>query len=418
MGTLQDIITIAKYGIDTVASGAKPKSNGAYSYSSSAKAASNLIAVFPVLCSSNVKPETAALITKTIERKGCVSLQLAITSSSINNAETGIEYLRQFHQNINGGTLNDYEAMMANYLRGKANESASFELTKSQTDEFVRMLKELYVEKYPNGDYNHLSLNDYAVQESAYGYTISVDRYKERVIQEAADKDIKKKVQRSTNIPELKESDAKKYNEAVPSLMTVRFFNKESSVTTEFVIGIKAKMVPTNYMEILGKIYTKNKDGRGLVNLIRATTGEINVITDLLLAIDKSRDDILAMKKKGSNEPMWKTLENRAEKSKWLIRQGKINYASSITTVVITSEDADYLYKEENIDIYQVSEAKNFMQAYNLFGFCIVNEAEESASFMYDEADPFFEKVSYTMLERESSDGQYKKIVNLISKMR
>lgn len=414
--TLQDIITIAKYGIDSIYNGADKIANskpGNYSYSSSAKAASNLIAVFPVLCSSNVKPSTASLMTKTIERKGCVSLQLAITSVNINSVESGIEYFRQFHQNIKGGgTVNDYENMINNYLK---NESVTFNLTTAQTDEFVQMLKELYVEKYES-NYNNLSLNDYIVDESFGGYTVTVNRYKElNILKEASP--------RGTTVsggktPELKDSDAKKANEAVPSLMIISFFNKEAKTNTEFIIGVKAKLIPTDYMEILGKVYTKNKDGKGLVNLIRATTGEINVITDYLLAIDKSRDDILAMRKKGSKESIWKTLENRAVKSKWLLRQGKVNYASSITTVVITSEDADYLYKEENIDVYNVQEAKKFMQAYNLFGFIVVNEAEESASFMYDEEEPYFEKLSYTMLERESSDGQYKKIVNLISKMR
>lgn len=406
---------VEKYGRYAAKAG-DPDYHGGYSVSSTAKAASRLIAIFPILCSSNVKKETASTITKYIERRGCVQLQLTLTAINLNNAESGFEYLRNFHQNIaGGGSLSDYEMMlqrMYDVNNGASASNESFNLSTMEMKTFVETLKEAYASREYEDNYNRLSLNDYVVTESEYGYAVSIDPFKDiHAYNEAGSGKGPEKVS-------LKDSDVKKANEAVPSLMIVRFTNKETKTTTEFIIGVKAKLIPADWMEIITKIYNKNKDGRGLVNLIRATTGEINIITDYLLAMDRQKEDVLARKKKGSLEPIWKTLENRAAKAELALRQGKTNYAAAITTVVITSEDADYLYKNENINIRNIKEAKKFMQAYNLMGFIITNDAEEVAWLIFDEEDPYFEKLSYTMLERETSDGQYKKIVNLISKMR
>ena len=406
---------VEKYGRYASKAG-DPDYNKGYSVSSTAKAASRLIAVFPVLCSSNIKKETASTVSRYIERRGCIQLQLTLTAINLNNAESGFEYLRNFHQNITGGgTLSDYEMLLQKMYDVNNGEVAneSFNLTTNETKIFVDMLKEAYSSKEYESNYNRLSLNDYIVTESSYGYSVSVDYFKDIHAYNEAGKN-----NRPPEKVSLKDSDVKKANEAVPSLMVVRFTNKETKTCTEFIIGVKAKIIPADYMEIITKIYNKNKDGRGLVNLIRATTGEINIITDYLLAMDRQKEDVLARKKKGSLEHIWKTLENRAAKAELALRQGKTNYAAAITTVVITSEDADYLYKNENINIKNVREAKKFMQAYNLMGFIITNDAEEVAWMIFDEEDPYFEKISYTMMERETSDGQYKKIVNLISKMR
>lgn len=381
-----------------------------YSYSSSAKAASSLIGVFPVLCSSNVSKDTAALLTKVIERKACVGFQLLFAASNLSNSKSGIEYFRKYHQNISveNATLDDYIDIMDN-----SDTSKKVIITTEEANAMLRSLKESYTQFYDD-DYNPISLNEYKVEESASGYKVTIDVAKQVLMREASP---------SSGSPdklmaELKDFDAKKINEAVPSLLVIRFTNSETNTVTSFVIGVKAKLIPTDYMEILTKIYTKNKDGRGLVNFIRMTSGEMKFVRDYLLAIDQSRDAILSMQKRGSKEHIWKILENRANKSKWLLSRNKNNSASAITTVVITNEDADLLYKEENIDIRKLDNAKAFMRAYNLFGFVIVNETSEEAMFLYDEQDPYFESIAFTNLERETSDGQYKKIVNLMSKMR
>jgi hypothetical protein len=52
----------------------------------------------------------------------------------------------------------------------------------------------------------------------------------------------------------------------------------------------------------------------------------------------------------------------------------------------------------------------------NLMCVCIVDETLEVAKFIFDEAEPMWETISFTHLEREASDGAYKKVVNLMTK--
>ena len=78
-------------------------SRDSYSFSSAAKAASKLIAVYPVLISRSVSPETAHMVSKYIEQKGCIILQLALQQANISGAGSGVDYLKKFHQNLNIG---------------------------------------------------------------------------------------------------------------------------------------------------------------------------------------------------------------------------------------------------------------------------------------------------------------------------
>lgn len=390
-----------------------------YSYSSIAKAASDLVAVFPILCSSNVSRDTASLITKAIEQQGCIAMQLVLSAINLSSAADGFEYLKKFHQNLKTGnaTLDDLGIAIGRLGMSSPvyrNESVSdIQLTIEQTNRLVQIMKESFTQYYED-DYNHESLSDFCVNEAADGYYVSVsqlpkERYK--FIREDGNESNKM-------LSQLKNSDAKKINESVPSLLIVRFTTAgDHPVVTEYVVGVKAKLIATDYMEILNKIYTNNRDGQGLANLIRFTSGELRFVRDVLFGVDKARDEILSIKR-GSKEQIWKTLQYRAQKSKYMLSKGMNNDASAITTVVITSEDADYLFKEENVNIKDPKVAKRFMESYNLFGLVIVNDAEEVAMIKYDNGEQYFEKLAYEMLERDTGDGQFKKIVNLMSTMR
>lgn len=564
-----------------------------YSYSSAAKAASNLIAVFPVLCSSSLSKDTAAMVTKAIERKATVILQLALTATNITTTRSGMEYLRQFHQNLNVGGMSGDDLIQAfnNYVDTHVDASGywdddllpadeSYYISNETKNHFVRLLMESYNTWYDE-DINPNSLNDFLVQESSQGFNVSFrpfvlsetetkgknksknygqnvdpnksqitnyyassrnfddDNYK-RGEEYRADAEKYKRDQAATQLagerdrqdlksrealaraereeqrrdsenrsnasrekaagsnakweeeryntqtaytrnakaqadrqeadnkaraerdpyitqtaksnaeiarqremqsklqtmrqmkqmeqdeknkyimkaPELKDNDVKKMNEMVPTLMIVRFYNVATKSQNEFIIGVKSKCIKTNADEIFKKIYNNNRDGKGLVNLIRATTGEIKFVKDLLLGLDQTKADVMSMNKKGSNEDIWHILQVRAQNAKGYLRQNRTNYASAITTVVITQEDADYLYKQMNIDVNNPKIAMQFMKAYNLLGFAIVDDTTESAKFLWDDGDLKFEELSYTMMEREDRDSSYKKVVNLLAKIR
>jgi hypothetical protein len=56
------------------------------------------------------------------------------------------------------------------------------------------------------------------------------------------------------------------------------------------------------------------------------------------------------------------------------------------------------------------------MDAYNFMDVVIVDENFEVARFLFDSGN-YFEDISFAMLERESGDSSYKKVINLISKI-
>lgn len=428
-----------------------------YSFTSASKAASKLVAIFPVLFSTNLGRDTMVNISKMVERKGCIILQLALMASNKSDAESGIEYLRKFHQNIDTGNMSYSEFIGA--LKTQAdnlNESDTYIVPKKDINHLLRMINELGLDLYDNS-YRSVSLNDYQISESDINngrYEVSL-RY---IVEDKKDGDNKssknknhttvinnyyssnknnkdeksnkkddekaKKQTSSTNsssrkvvnkMPEFTQQDLKKSNEAVPSLLTIKFIDtKNDNAETSFLIGVKSKAIAANSVEIIRKIVNDNNDNKGLINLIRWSTGELKLVKDLILALDRNKDDIIYGRTKGSKEKLWKTLQSRAMKSKYYLSRGKVNYASAITTVVITSDDADYLYKEYNIDIYNVANAKRFMDSYNLLGFIIADDSTEMMKVLYD-GDSEWEELAYRMLERET-DSQYKKILNILAK--
>lgn len=217
----------------------------------------------------------------------------------------------------------------------------------------------------------------------------------------------------------LKDQDIKKMNDALPSILIVKFYQKNSDggvsgVATEFIIGVKSKVVPITTTEILRRIMNDNKDGQKFLKFMRVITGELKA-SDVLLGLSRITDDVKSYKVKGARGDIWTLLQNRAVAAKEQVRSGKHNDFSAITTVLISQQDADELYREENFDINDPKNAIHFMQSYNLMGFAIADDSNEVLHLLLDNGSKNFEDISYRMLERETQDSTYKKLINLMA---
>jgi hypothetical protein len=578
--TVSDLLTLAGKGMDgeeefdtdaakkaaSIISAGRT-SRDKYSYSSVASAASKLIAIFPILCSRTVSRETANMVQKYIEQQGCMMLQLALQQANISSAKNGIEYLRQFHQNLRvgsngldalGDVLNTYAGSLqaqnstsestsvsgqmyndkvmesiVEALGGEANFESddSIQLTATQMNGLLEMFAD--AEKFVVYDtkLNPVSIQDYMVKESVDGSTYGVivkplneissagpeadyefggyyddlqdpnrgkeasgydyykrnkeldrdkeadkdrarkeaeyrrqqsDRYKqdrdrhrqekERAEdraytmagrkQQKEDRERQKrehdedraytmserqrqederrrqeqeKLNRKHNVTFLKDQDIKKMNNALPSLLLIRFYSKDtSSVATEFIIGVKAKLVGCDSTEILRRIANDNTDGKFFINLMRTITGELKK-SDFLFGLSRTYEDLASTKRKGALGDIWALLKNRALASKEAVRSGKGNNYSAITTVIISRDDAEDLFREENLDVSDVKVAKHFLSSYNLLGFAICDDSTETLRLLLDDGSNVFDEIHYSMLERETQDGNYKKLVSLIA---
>lgn len=181
------------------------KKNDSYSYSSIAKAASKLIAVFPVITSRTVSSDTAHMCSKYVEQTACQFFTLALQAANIDSAENGIEYLKKYHQNLEGDGTNAIIAGMQSWIdaynRGKIMESGSISsemynslseasemnydyILESDKDlkispmdmrDLIQLMKENANLEFYDLQLNPISINDFVVNESADGsYYVSI----------------------------------------------------------------------------------------------------------------------------------------------------------------------------------------------------------------------------------------------------
>ena len=575
-----DMVDMAK-GLSNVATQRYQNTSGnnSYSYSSIARAASKLIAVFPVLTSRTVSMSSAHAVSKYIEQISCQFFMLALQQANISNVKNGIDYLRNFHQNLDLGDdnsnaiiatmqswLDAYEkgtfenATIAGSMNAEAFAEASVDPFMFQADnvkisstdirDLVNLMHENANIEVLDTNLNPVSVNDYIVREFANGtykvtmgymdlneakkYTGKVknnynngnnqnsgnnnqnnnqnqqkdysgyiaarqqasdyedqkarareeqrhqnqtaeedQRFRNKVYQDTQnyynnlgqerekqknrevenqknrdfqaeqerkrreaeeEKAAKERADSQYNIQKaqqfrygsamiLKDQDIKKMNDAVPSILVVRFYQRDnnggiSDIPTEFLIGVKSKIVPITTTEILRRIMNDNKDGQKFLKFMRTITGELKA-SEVILGLSRITDDVKSYKVKGARGDLWTLLQNRAAAAKSQIKSGKHNDFSAITTVLISQEDVDELYREENLDISDPKNALRFMSSYNLMGFAIVDDSNEVLHLLLDNGSKSFEDISYTMLERETQDGgTYKKLINLMASSR
>lgn len=419
------------------------------SFRSVASAASNLTLVFPVICSNNISIENASMIAKATERKAVSLLQILFSAMSVDAVEDGIDYVKKFHTNLKMDSdisVDAFVDLVDTYVA--KNESAV--VNRGMYDAVIRDLRNINnvlpesISENSIADYsilpNFISNGELRVVKEAgkgkdnsnnrftinipadttntqtitkYNYTYSDDSQRAKNMADARDK--------ANNLlrNQLISSDVKKANELVPTMMIVNFVNmyEDNPVAQSMVIGVKAKLYPVDSVDVLNRIVIKNKDKNKLFGLVRATTREISFCRDFLFAIDKAKIDALSQSKRGSSSKLWKILERRSLKSKVRRSLGQVNDASAISTLVISQEEVEYLKKTENIDLEKPNVMRPIMESYNLMGVCIVDEAAETAKFMYDTGDDIYEVLSFNHLERENNNGLDRKVVNLMTKM-
>ena len=529
---------------------AKNKNKKIYSYSSLAKAASSLIAVFPVLVSRTIEAKVAQNISKFIEQKACSLFTLALQQANISTAQSGVEYLKNFHQNldIGGAGVDTVVRTMQAWIGGITDGAALDECGYMYEAAYNRIGKDLYYDDllYPDyhlkinqvninqimesvqnisnnkyidtNSYNTASLEDlnviheirakyrkkpvedipdeywnrhYRTKKNKINAPIDIqrkarenyakdmeddrafrkenfergrrikredkldkehdsdrryeldkrarldkehkeDRTYELEKRSRMDKDYQKdreyelqvrdaeqlaRISSGRNVEFLKDQDIKKMNDAIPSLLVVRFYQSTTAtVATEFIIGVKSRMIPVTTAEVLRRIMNDNKDGKSFLNLMRTITGELKV-SDFLFNLGRIKEDIRSCRVKGAYGDTWNLLKNRADAAKEQVKYGRRNDYAAITTVLISKADADELFRAENFDITDVRNALHFMESYNLMAFGIVDEATESFRILFDDDSRTFEEISFMMLERESN-REYKKLIQLMASSR
>ena len=471
-GPLSGILDILGLDAEAIASGitgtlAKSKIPGEFKMTSNiAKEAKGLTAVFPVLVSEAVGIEEAQMITKAAERKYVSMLQMLFAASQITDAKSAQAYLKRFHNNIST-TLDlsdmnvddvidfanklDEEVKISAYGNAKINEATQAVLKDlAHNDDYYTQLSE---------GINSYSLNDYSITKDfgdykAFRKSINEEtrvtdsdrtetRIKDKSTQEleklqklktlsdilkngsAVYKDSVSRVKDASEIlsKQIISTDIKKANEATPSLMIINFVTQANGTDNEIVntavIGVKCIIHYVSSNEMMNRMVLKNNDRRGLFNFIRATTGEIKFFKDFLFAVDRAKIDAVAKTNKGSDSKIWKMLEIRANRAKINNRaRGDNSACAAITMLVLSSEEVEVVKSVYRVDLNNSSTMLGVMRGYHFIGVGIVDAVNEKIKFLYDDGTKNFETMSFMALEREHSNGEYKKMINTLVKGR
>lgn len=402
---IRDLIDMADMIRDTDAEDILDRSKrDKFSTTSLARMTDNLVCVFPVMVSTSLSIDTSIMIMKAIERKGVVMIQLLFSAYQITNERNLADVLAQFHKNIKLNdkmTVDDVIAVM-----DTIGESVDMKKDYALIEAVRRDMKNINF--YFEQNVNPASLNSISVKKDPY----------QGFVMEGFDRNRNNGVRKTT---ELTNSDIKKANELVPSMVTVNLTydgpEGKAIKIESAVIGVKARLIPVASNDIINHLMTKVQDRNWLLQLVRATTREISFTKDFLFAIDRAKIDALAHSRRGSANPMWKVLERRAMGSKLKRLIGATNNYMAITTLAVSQEDVDYAQKQFNTDFSDPSVVDPLFSNLNLMCVCIADESLEVAKFMFDTGDGNWENYSFTSLEREDKDNTYKKVINLMTKV-
>lgn len=445
------------------------------SFKSISSATANLICVFPVVVDRSMSIESAQMATKAYERDAVAMLQMLFSAFTITDAKNAKEYLSKFHTNMNlsGSITMDNFVDMVDQIADKLDEASGISLDREVYDVVKEDLKNLnfYLEDYEsindtpissykvmpkskifrettvineakgkpgrNGRRNNSNNNNWnsagqnSTQTRNINQNITTHNYnhndgettQRKINVSVSSQDQKMKNYADFYKNQVLDTDIKKSNELMPTLMVINFLTPTDDGSdvinvNNAVIGVKAKMYPADPTDIIERIASKNKDNNGLNNFIRATTREISFWKDFVFAIDRAKLDAISTSRRGSSSPIWKLLERRALKSRLRRTFRMANDATAITALAISQNTAEALKIQENINIENPGTARSIMDSFNLMEICIMDEALEIGKFIKDNGDDIYEEISFSSLERESSDGTYKKVVNLMTKMR
>lgn len=422
---------------------AKKNNNPLSGSSSISKAASNLTLVFPVLCSKGISIEAASMVSKAIEKNAVSMLQRLFASWQIASSDVNsvADYLAKFHNNINtrSASLDDVFRMQDAISRKAKGGKLTFKESSDIKSDMMNNTNYILPDSI-----NENSLMQFVCKEGA----VSVNDKSSNKSYQIGDRAINDKInvvdsREAKNNADIQKtrseyfknqvlsSDFKKANELMPTTLVINFDveqdDGEDGKTGTIMhydsalAAVKAKLYPIASSEIVDHITSKFVDSKWLTNFFRASTREISFMKDFVLAIDKAKLDALSLSERNrTNDKMWKVLERRALTSrlKRAMRRADSASVAAITTLVLSQEEVEYMRKYNNVDVEQVSTVLSLFESLNLMAVCIVDESLEVAKFIYDEQEPMWETISFTHLEREASDNTYKKVVNLMTKIK
>lgn len=401
------LLNIAVDGIDNVTSKIFADTKNVNSINRSAK---DFVLTFQVFVSDNLDKNSMMTVASALERK-YANLLLILFNSMNDLSDSDVKsYIRKFHINMNDEYDIQHITKIAESMYEYAQRLDPLFNAKQNTS-----MRAIMADLKNNTDY----VLPHSVSECGInGVVDMINESKKDNNKNNGDPVgdiVKSKV--DTSKPSsyhtksgLTPSDCKKANEMTPTIITIQYYStKQSEVTRQFMVGVKAKIYPIDSDTIVSKLMNADRN-RGILNFIRATTREISFAKDFLFTIDALKKDAIRAARNRESMKDWKRLENRSRLVK-INRITGMNLAQAISTVVITQNDADRL-AEYDINMDNPGVVSYIMNKYSLLGMVIVDQEYELIKLMFD-GDRGLEEMTLKSLKKSNPA---KDLVTLLGK--
>lgn len=210
-----------------------------------------------------------------------------------------------------------------------------------------------------------------------------------------------------------------KANNAMPTLLHIRVYDKNSMKSVDFIIGVHVTIHPVKQSDMILNIVRGLRNEDAFFNFIRWTTGETKFFKDLLFGLDQLKLDAVTNSASGNE------LFNIGRRKRSIAAIKNLFSKKSIMpnmSIVVTQETIDRIKSEYGYDMTRSSTQRmalirKLMNDYFLLGFIINDQGMARVEILLD-GQATFETYSYATLEKEQfvEDKQMKEIMKMLGR--
>lgn len=391
------------------------------------------IANFTVIVEDTMNDDEGMMIARSLEKSFASFLMVTMSMDptyDLNGTNNLRDYVKQFHQNINtdndimGGTKISFEQISPERLMDVA-ESLGKEYHVF-VNEATLVLHTIY-EGINNSSINmeqaklNFSLEDVleAKKVNDVGNTGELNPRRIR-----GTNDITTDSSRSYGISDQRHLSVsnkfEKANNAVPTLLHIKVYAKDSKESIDFVIGVHATLHPVKQSDMMLNLVRGLKNDDKFFNFIRWTTGETKFFKDFLFGLDQLK--LEAVTNSGTPNQLFGIARRKRNIAKIKNMFSKNNIMANMT-IVVTTDCLERIKHEFGYDItmsggtMQLSLIRKLMDIYFLICFVIVDQGLGRVSFLMD-GKAVFETQTYSTLQKEQfvDDKQMKEIMKMLGR--
>jgi len=406
-----DIMSIIRKGPELVSQANSVKLNTR----SIAKGAKDATFQFPCLISKTVPNNTANTVARTLDKVYATFTQTWLSMNSmfdITIDPTPLSYLKRIHQNLSIESVENVSDDMNRYMESVYD--GSYRLYMNADKSYGIFISEATVSSLNNTNKDLLReyMSEFNLKplESIYQEDTDESELVSSVMN-AAKKNAEDKrrsnmasISNAGRAPRLTDRDVKRSNDMLPYGIEVRLIalndQKEFVQYIDIIIGIKTVIHPIDSDDMIENIVRALNNKNLAFKFLKWTTGEISLIKDMILNISDIKADATAVSR--GKTPFFGTLKRLKGKKIGVSNLTVPHMLVPNSTLVITSEEVDYIKDNFAIDLKDDRVASRLIDTLFLMGLIIIDDPAGTMYAMYD-GDKAYQLFALDTLERENN---------------